>query len=349
MKEDTQKGLKGQKIFVGMDTHNKTWKISIYYEDSYYKTFTLPPDPIKLYTYLQKHFPDCEYHVVYEAGFCGFWIYRELTQMGIICMVAHPGDVATTDKERRRKSDPRDANKLARELRNGSLDCINIPDKQREEDRQIIRQGKTITKEITRTKNRIKSYLAFKGILIPECLKKRHWSKIFIQWLMDLAQSNDILSTYLEILTFFKGVQLETNKRLYRLSREERYKANVTLLRSISGIGPKSAITWLTEIGDIREYKNLDRLNSYIGFIPSTHSSGEKERYGKMEHRGNKLLRSTLIECAWIAIRVDYNLHEAYRRYRQTMSEQKAIVRIAKKLVSRIHFVLVNQQAYVSQ
>ena len=92
---------KEQKIFVGLDVHKKSWSVSVYYENSCHKTFSQPPDPATLYNYLHKTFPEYRYYVVYEAGYSGFWIYRQLTALGIHCMVVHPGDVGTTDKERR--------------------------------------------------------------------------------------------------------------------------------------------------------------------------------------------------------------------------------------------------------
>lgn len=345
MQEVTTLTSKGQKVFVGMDTHKKSWAVSIFLEECYYKTFSQPPEPKILYHYLQKNFPGYEYYAVYEASYCGYWICRELRSLGVDCIVTHPADIATTDKERSRKTDPRDAKKLARELRNQTLGCVNIPDEIREEDRQLVRQGKTISKDLTRVKNRIKSYLAFKGITPPEYLKEKNWSKVFINWLSDLACDHTVLATYLDQLKFFKDQQLKVNRKIHKLSKEERYQSNVKLISSIKGIGPKSAITWLTEIGDIYQYQGLDQLCSYIGFVPSTHSSGEKEYHGRREHRGNRILRSMLIECAWIAIRVDINMYEAYNRYKKTMGYNKAIIRIAKKLVSRIRFVLMNQQA----
>lgn len=344
MKEVTRKTSQGQKVFVGMDTHKKNWAVGIYLEECYHKAFSQPPEPKILYQYLQRNFPGYEYHAVYEASYCGYWIYRELTDLGVHCIVTHPADIATTDKERSRKTDPRDAKKLARELRNQTLECVNIPDEVREEDRQLVRQGKTILKDMTRAKNRIKSYLAFKGISSPEEIKNANWTKAYIYWLWDIAQTRDVLVTYLEQSEFIKSQRLKINRKIQALSKEERYRSDVKLISSIKGIGSKSAMIWLTEVGDIYQYRNLDQLCSYIGFVPSTHNSGEKEYHGKLEHRGNKRLRSMLIECAWIAIRLDFHMYEAYNRYKKTMGNNKAIIRIAKKLVSRIRFVLMNQQ-----
>ena len=91
----------------------KRWKVSIYTEAFKHKTFTQPPNPKKLVSYLQRVFPNAHDHAAYEAGFSGLWTYDALTKMGVNCTVVHPGDVPTADKDRRPKTDARDSRKLA--------------------------------------------------------------------------------------------------------------------------------------------------------------------------------------------------------------------------------------------
>ena len=104
----------------------------------------------------------------------------------------------------------------------------------------------------------------------------------------------------------------------------------------------------LTEIGDIKRFKNTDKLNSFMGLIPSTNSSGENDKVGDITPRTNKMLRSAIIESAWVAIRNDAALMMAYQQLIKRMKPQMAIIRIAKKLVNRIIFVLREQKPYVS-
>ena len=73
----------GQNIFAGIHVHKKSWKVSIYSEELYHKTFSQPPNPEVLYHYLEKYFPKATYYSVYEAGFCGFWIHDRLQSLGI--------------------------------------------------------------------------------------------------------------------------------------------------------------------------------------------------------------------------------------------------------------------------
>jgi transposase len=106
----------GQNIYAGFDVHKKSWKVTIMAEDTFYKTFTQPPNPEVLYNYLKSNFPGGNYHSAYEAGFCGFWIHDKLTSLGVRSIVVNPADIPTTDKERVQKEDKRDSRKIARSL-----------------------------------------------------------------------------------------------------------------------------------------------------------------------------------------------------------------------------------------
>jgi len=108
-----------------------------------------------------------------------------------------------------------------------------------------------------------------------------------------------------------------------------------------------TAMIILTEIGNITRFKNLDKLCSFIGLVPMTNSTGENERTGNITVRRNKILRTAIIESSWIAIRNDPALMLAYQKLIKRMQPQDAIIRIAKKLVNRILYVLKNKKAYV--
>ena len=115
---------------------------------------------------------------------------------------------------------------------------------------------------------------------------------------------------------------------------------------SIHGIGILSAMVILTELVDILRFNNQQKLCSYVGLTPTSHSSGENQVHGEMINRGNKYLKKVLIESAWVAARRDPRLHRDFLDYCARMQKNKAIIRIAKKLLNRICFVLKNQVPY---
>lgn len=102
-----------------------------------------------------------------------------------------------------------------------------------------------------------------------------------------------------------------------------------------------------TEIDDISRFKNLDNLCSYIGLVPMTNSSGEFDSVGHITKRQNKVLRSMIVESSWVAIRNDPALMLAYQKLIVRMKPTKAIIRIPKKMINRIRYVLKNQTPYV--
>jgi len=347
-----QMDFSGQDIFIGLDTHLKNWRVSIMVGESPFKTFSQDPRSEVLKNYLTRNFPNGNYYSAYEASFCGFNIHRELLSLGIKNIVVNPADIPTTDKERKQKEDSRDSRKIARELSQKDLTPIYVPEIDIEGDRCLVRYRKTLTKEISRTKSRVKSQLYYFGIEIPARFAgKKHWSKQFTSWLQSIDLQTDsakmALSAHLETAEAQRKKQYITNKEIRKLSGKEIYKDNYNLLISVPGIGTLTAMIILTEIGDIKRFKNLDNLCSFIGLVPMTNSTGENERTGGITVRRNKLLRTAIIESSWIAIRHDPALMLAYQKLVKRMEPQKAIVRIAKKLVNRILYVLKNKKYYV--
>jgi transposase len=108
-------------------------------------------------------------------------------------------------------------------------------------------------------------------------------------------------------------------------------------------------MTLLTELFDIARFPSLDEMSCYVGLIPDTQSSGEKEHVGEITQRRHRPLRSLLIEASWVAIRKDSAMLMAFTQYCKRMRKNMAIVKIARKLLNRIRYVLKNQTEYVPE
>jgi len=341
----------GQQIYVGMDVHKKSWSISIYTDQSEHKTFSQPPEVGVLVNYLKRNFPGAAYKSVYEAGFSGFWIHDQLQELGVQCLVVNPADVPTKDKERAGKTDRVDCRKLARSLRNGEIDGIYVPSRPKAEDRSLLRTRYSMVKKQTRCKNQIKSILCFYGIHIPDEVASSHWSKRFIAWIestrMERASGDMALKVHLSELTHIRQIIAELNRAIRSLANTECYRNNVRILKTVPGVSTLTAMTLLTELYDINRFKTLDKLCGYVGLIPNTDSSGETDRKTGITDRRNAHLRRIVIESAWTAGRKDPALMLAFNELCKHMTKTKAIVRIARKLLNRIRYVLKNQQEYV--
>jgi transposase len=350
-----RKGLnfEGQNIYIGIDVHLKSWSVAILSENCILKKFSQPPDPKALHKFLTTNHPSASYHSVYEAGFCGFWAHEELIRLGINNIVVNAADVPPMMKERLRKTDAVDCVKLARGLRSGELTGIHVPDRDTLEIRSMIRLRSQIVKDMTRDKNRIKAFLYFYGIKLPEQFDRpcTHWSKRFMQWLREIElftpYGRKALDLHIRKAEYQRDLLLQETKAIRALCAGA-LKDRMKLITSVPGIGITIGITFLTEIGDIDRFKNACQLSAYIGLIPMCHSSGEKENNGEITIRKHSSLRCYIIEAAWRAIRSDPAMTMAYEGYRVRMGANKAIVKIARKLINRVFFVLKRKQEYVT-
>jgi transposase len=341
--------FRDKSIFIGLDVHKKSWSVTLYSDEFELKTFTQPPNPDVLANYLNQHYPGAQYKAIYEAGFSGFWVQRELSRLGICCHVIHPADVPTSDKEKRLKADKIDSRKLAKVCKSEDFKAIYIPSEEQQEERNLLRVRQKIIRDITRVKNRIKFYLMYQGV-DTSYFESRKWTRKYIDFLkgIKLITPSGIfaLQTYIEELENLEKQATKLDLEVKKLSKTDRYRENAELLCSVPSIGILSAMIFLTEIGDIRRFKTFDELCSFFGLIPNTHSSGENIRVGHMTRRGNNFLKSILIECSWIAIRNDPALLQCYKELTVRMNGNKAIIRIARRLLSRIVHVLTKREKY---
>lgn len=350
----TTNSFDGQSFYVGIDYHKKSWKVTILGEQYEHKTMSQDPDPEMLANYLKRNFPGGHYYAVYEAGFSGFASCRRLQELGVDCKVIHPADVPTNQKEKYQKTDKADSRKLARTLRGHEFEPIHIPEQELEADRALVRQRFRLVKDVSRMKSRVKSLLFQFGIHIPErftASQTRYWSKVYIQWLKELPLEHQslrqTLDNYIQVGELLRGELLKINRQVRALSEKPAYKANYGFMISIPGIGIITAMTFLTQIGDIRRFKRLDDLCNYVGLVPRMYASGDKVRTGKIANRGRKNLKIMLIEASWDAIRLDPAMMARFNDLSKRMNKNKAIIRIARKLLSRMRYVLLNQQEYV--
>jgi transposase len=344
--QSKQLDFSGQNFYCGIDVHKKTWAVTIETEDIVLKTFTQDSDPESLIKYLRRNYPGGTYIAGYEAGYFGFNLHRQFKERGIDCLVINPADVPTSYKEKDQKRDPIDSRKIARAIRTGEAKAIWVPSVALEQDRQLMRTRRIQTKDQTRVKNRIKAFLQMHGIKYPESFnnKQSHWSRRFIDWLeqikLEESSGTEALQSMVRNLKFIRNEILIVAKRIRLLSQNDRYQQNFLKLIKIPGIGLLTGMIILTEVGDITRFKNADKFRSFIGFIPRSSSSGEKDYRGRITNRGCLYLRALLTESAWITVQNDpYYLH-LYNHYKKRMKPNKAIVRTAVKLTNQIYYTL---------
>ena len=189
------------------------------------------------------------------------------------------------------------------------------------------------------------------GLGMTRLTNNKYWSNNFIKWLknLSLTPSGRInLDILIQGYEQVRAMVLTATRQVRALSRQDRYKKRITLIRSIPGIGEILGLLLITEIGDINRFKELDQLCDYLGLVPKIHGSGDKETVLGLTHRGHHQLREKLIEASWVAIRLDPAMTMAFNNYCKRMKKNRAIIKIAKKMLNRIRFVLKNHMGYVS-
>ena len=351
MEQFKQLDFSGQTIFVGIDVHKKSWRVSLRSQHVELKTFSQNPSAGELCSHLKREYPRADYRLVYEAGFCGFHFQRAFERAGISCIIVNPADIPTSDKDRRRKSDTIDCRKLSRTLSEGNLKGIFVPSVEQQDDRGIVRAYNQMVKNQTRCKNQIKGLLNFQGIDSPFAVNGGHWPNNYLTWLAELplgpsARIN--LDILLENYRNSRSMVLACTRQLRLLASGERNRETISLLRTIPGVGLVTSVLLALEIGDVNRFGSFDQLCSFVGLVPNVSGSGDSEHVLGLTNRAHHQLREKLIEASWIAVRRDPAITMAFGEYAKRMNKNRAIIKVARKMIARIRFVLKNRAAYVT-
>jgi transposase len=339
--------LKGKHIFVGLEDSKKSWKLCIRSEGQVVHETSMPAEYENLRRYLRGRYPECRVKLMYEAGFGGFWLHDLLVSDGIECVVT-PAHLVTQEKVNKVKTDRVDARRLARNLESGDYRACHVPDRERREDRQLVRTSSQIQRIIKATKNRIRKFLDFHGLNAG--LPSGKWSNRRYRelWKMILSEPlQKCLSAYLSMLEYSQGLLKELEASLKQLCRKERYHKSVQSKQSLPGVGWLSAIRFTLEWGDLSRFPSGKEFGSFTGLTSSEYSSGEMVYRGRITGQGSRQVRAWLIECAWRARKCDPVLLSKYNSVLgNSGSKKKAIVAVARKLAVRLRAVELSGQSY---
>jgi transposase len=238
-------------------------------------------------------------HVVYEAGPCGFVIWRHLTAQGLTCEVVAPSSIPKRPGDRV-KTDRRDAMMLARLSRSGDLTAVRVPGAADEAVRDLVRAREDAVREQRNARHRLKALLLRNGIPYAG---KTSWTAAHLRWLATLklehAAQQIGFQEYLHSIT-------EAGSRIARLEQAMRdtlsewtLKPLVQALQAMRGVQLIAAMTLVAELQDFLRFENPRQLMAYVGLVPGEHSSGPKRRQGSITKAGNSVARRMLVEVAW--------------------------------------------------
>ena len=292
-------------LYVGLDVHTTNYTICTYEPefDSITREVQTAPDYKNVQKYVNKLLQDKGKHrrVIcgYEAGCLGYSLYRQLTAVGIDCVILAP---ATMDRPARTpfKNDKRDARMIARCLATHGYSAVYVPTQKDESVKGYIRMRDDHKEDMKRLKQRIISLCHQHGKIFTE--GQNYWTQKHLSWLrslkLDDALQNETLSEYMTSYYKLDEALKRFDKRIEELAAQNEYAERVKKLTCFLGIKSHTALSMLVEIGDFKRFPDADHFAAFLGLVPGEHSSANSQKYLGITKAGNKHLRRLLVEAA---------------------------------------------------
>jgi transposase len=290
-------------IVIGMDVHKNSIDVAI--------ADGILNGEVRYYGKIDAELPDIDrlirklgykkkrLRIVYEAGPCGYGLYRHLQAQGIDCAVVAP---SLTPKRAgdRVKTDRRDAITLARLHRAGELTAVYVPRREDEAIRDLLRAREDAKRAQKKAKQRLNAFLLRHG---RKYTGKRKWTQAHRRWLSDQSFGDPAQQVVLQ--EYIDSVQ-ECELRVQRLTEHVRQRVEhwrmkpvVEAFQAMRGVSLIVAATMAAEIGDLSRFDRPEQLMAYLGLVPSEYSSGARRRQGSITKCGNTHARRVLVEGAW--------------------------------------------------
>lgn len=336
--------MKKYSKFAGLDVHKADISVGIANlgkeEAGYYGTIENTPHAyLKLAKKLSKGGEEVLF--CYEAGPCGYEIYRQLTKAGYDCVVIAPSLIPKKAGDRV-KTDRRDAMMLARLMRAGELTPIWVPDKEQEAMRDLTRAREDMKAMERRSRQRLGGFLLRHGKVYPG---KSKWTKTYFRWLETLrfetAAQQIVLQEYIDMAKHTQQRVASMEEEIRKALESWTLKPVVEGLMALRGVDLVAAMTIVAELGDLSRFDSPSQLMSHLGVVPSEHSSGERRKRGGITKTGNSHVRRVLVEASWC-----YRLpaRKTAHLQRKAGKASKAVQEIAwkaqKRLCSRYWYLI---------
>lgn len=288
--------------YVGLDTHKETIAVSV--ADAaggrpryYGEVANTPAAVAKL---MKRLSPDGEVvSFCYEAGPCGYELYRQITQAGHDCVVAAPSLIPRRPGERV-KTDRRDSESLARLHRAGELIPVWVPDEEQEAIRDLTRAREDMKLVERQLRQRLNAFLLRHGCRYSG---KSKWTQAYWRWLERLTFTHPaqqiVLQEYIDNIKRQQERVTELESEMARALPGWKLAPLVEALMALRGCRLITAMTVVAELGDISRFDSPRQLMAFLGLVPSESSSGPHKHRGGLTKTGNSHVRRVLIEAGW--------------------------------------------------
>ena len=321
--------------YVGLDTHKETIAVAV--ADAlggkarYYGEIANTPEAIR--KLVKQLCPDGEViSFCYEAGPCGYEIYRQISQLGHHCSVVAPSLIPTKPGERV-KTDRRDSEKLSRLDRAGELTPVWVPDQEQEAMRDLTRAREDMKGLERITKQRLNAFLLRYGRMYES--GKSRWTQAHFRWMeglkFDVTVQQIVFQEYVDAVKQAEARVAGLEKEMEKALEHWVLAPVVEALMALRGIKLITAMTIMAELGDITRFDSPRQLMSFLGLVPSEASSGLTRRRGGITKTDNGHVRRVLIESGWSYRFPARKTAHLQRRAEKCSSEVQAIAWKAQK------------------
>lgn len=293
-------------IFIGMDVHSTNFTFcalepAFGKEDKIFGVVKTTPDyrqVIKYIDKLKKELGDgYDFICGYEAGCLGYTLHDQLSQNDIKCIILAPSTMSQP-KNRRVKTDKRDAKMIATCLAYGTYSAVYIPDRTDIQIKEYIRMRDDHKDSLKRIKQQIKAFCLRNG--------KRYegntaWTAAYVSWLRKLELCSvlrEALDDYLATYDSLTDKIERMDKRIEEFAMQERYAEDVKKLVCLLGIKTHTALSLIVETGDFRRFRKGNTYAAFLGLAPGEDSSGDDVNRTSITKAGNRHLRRLLVESA---------------------------------------------------
>jgi transposase len=333
--------------YIGLDVHKETIVVAVARAgrdtpESREEIANKPKAIAKLVERLDREFDGEVLLFCYEAGPCGYGLYRQLLELGHDCQVVAPSLIPKKPGDRI-KTDRRDACKLARTLRNGDLTAVWVPDEEQEAMRDLTRARDDLKAQERKARQQLNAYVLRHGHVWPS--NKTRWTQTHYNWLESLKFPHDwqqvVLQEYIDAAKAASQRVADITAQMERVLPQWSLAPVVDSLVALRGIDKLAAMVLLAELGDISRFDSPRQLMAFLGLVPSEHTSGGRRRQGAITKTGNSHARRMLVESAWSYRFPARQTAHLKRKAKNASDEAKAIAwRAQKRLCGRYRTLL---------
>jgi transposase len=337
----------GYPAYIGLDVHKESIAVAVARAGREVPEFrgeiaNRPQAVAKLVDRLSQEFEGELLQFCYEAGPCGYGLYRQLLELGQDCQVVAPSLIPKKPGERI-KTDRRDAGKLAQSLRSGDLTAVWVPDEEQEAMRDLTRARDDLKAQERKARQQLNAFVLRHGHAWPS--KRTRWTQAHYNWLESLKFAHDwqqvVLQEYMDAVRAASRRVTDLTAQMERVLPQWSLAPVVDSLVALRGIDKLVAMVLLAELGDLSHFDSPRQLMGYLGLVPSERSSGGRRRQGSITRTGNGHARRMLVESAWSYRFPARQTMHLKRKAKNASEEAKRIAwRAQKRLCGRYRTLL---------